>query len=397
MAGNKTPTIDELFRTSADQLKSDFEAVKISVPHHGTSGGEAEDILRKFLNSHLPRRFAATAGFVIDEQNQMSRQSDVLIYDAENSPIYREGESSLILPADSIASVIEVKSKLSKKELSDAVEKVASVKKLIRSPITLMDQPVTFSDLILNSIFGVVFAYGSKTSLEALAKNLRDLNKKMPRSEWTDLIVVLDKGMLGYYVQFPGEKGFLGQIMPPASKDAIKPPYYVHLSISNDAKYALNRFFATLMVQLTFFRKRSSISLASMLRGSISEVKTIQSYWFDSKGDLQTVPSVQFEQGPKPNWSFDVFVKTTQEIIGRYSQHVWADGYVYQVIPCSPQSASLMGLIAGFNQKSKVHVIPSKDQLRGFTTVLSGVPPTRQQVKEHLEKNSKGLEIKWHD
>lgn len=397
MTEPKTPTIDELFRTAADQLRSDFEAVRKSFPHYATSGGEAEEILRKFLNSHLPRRFAATAGFVIDEINQMSRQSDVLIYDAENSPIYKAGDKSLILPADSIASIIEVKSTLSKEELKDAVNKVASVKKLKRSPITQLDQPVTFSELIVNSVFGVVFAYNSTTSLETLADNLRELNSELPRSEWTDLVVVLGKGMLGYYIQYPGEENFLGQIMPPAGENFAKPPYYVHLSISEDAQYAVNRFFATLMAQLTFFRKRSSISLSSMLQGSAKEIKTIQGYWFDSKGNLKAVPEGQFGEGPRPNWSFDVFALGTHNMIGRFSQHNWADGYVYQLIPCTPEATPLLGIIAGLNQKCTINVVPSNDKLRGFTTVLEGIPHSREEVKDHIQKHTKGLEVKWYD
>ena len=68
----------------------------------------------------------------------------------------------MILPSDSVAAAIEVKSKLNKRELEDAVSKIASAKGLKRSPIMGADQPVTFSELIVNSCMGVVFAFDSE-------------------------------------------------------------------------------------------------------------------------------------------------------------------------------------------------------------------------------------------
>lgn len=99
-----------------------------------------------------------------------------------------------------MAAAIEVKSSLSKEELEDAAKKIASVKKLVKTPITNTDQPVTFSTLITTKTLGVVFAYDSKTSLETLAENLRDINKKYSSDEWTDIVVVLDKGVIGYTI-----------------------------------------------------------------------------------------------------------------------------------------------------------------------------------------------------
>ncbi len=296
----------------------------------------------------------------------------------------------MILPADSIASVIEVKSTLSKKELKDAVTKVASVKKLKRSSITNIDQPVTFSELIVNSTFGVVFAYDSKTSLNTLASNLRELNAELPSSQWTDLVVVLGKGVLGYYIQYPGEESLLGQLMPPASEKFVKFPYYVLLSISEDPQYAVNRFFATLMAQLTFFRKRSFVPLDPMLQGATNNVKRVQEYWLNSKGKLKEVPNSHCGEGPEPNWSFNVFVANTQHILGRISQHTWADGYIYQVTPTSYEANRLLGYIAELNQKDPVHIFPSKDKLKGLTSILSGIPPTSEEIKKHIINFSNG-------
>jgi len=72
-------TIASLFEQAAARLRADFEYVRRSNPHPGEKGQEAEEIVREFLNAHLPKRFRADAGVVIDFENSLSRQSDVLV------------------------------------------------------------------------------------------------------------------------------------------------------------------------------------------------------------------------------------------------------------------------------------------------------------------------------
>jgi hypothetical protein len=83
-------------------------AAPTSIP--GGKGLEVEEVLRKFLNAHLPRRYSACSGVMIDVENHMSKQTDVMVYDALSSPEYRASEQLQIVPADAVASVIEVKS-----------------------------------------------------------------------------------------------------------------------------------------------------------------------------------------------------------------------------------------------------------------------------------------------
>ncbi len=64
---------------------------KKSNPHYGERGTESEIILQKFLNEHLPKRFSADTGLIIDDNNKISSQIDVIIYDSLNSPVYQNG------------------------------------------------------------------------------------------------------------------------------------------------------------------------------------------------------------------------------------------------------------------------------------------------------------------
>src|SRR5215469_70517 len=161
-------TISQLFADAAKKLVSDFAYIRNSNPHAGDRGEEAEEVLKTFLNNHIPPRFRAVSGVVIDRENSLSKQTDVIVYDALSSPVYRYGEKTQILPVDTIAAVMEVKSRLTKDELKDGYQKIASVKALKKTPLSRVDQLPTGSDMAGAGTLGVVFGFDSDASLEAV-------------------------------------------------------------------------------------------------------------------------------------------------------------------------------------------------------------------------------------
>jgi hypothetical protein len=140
-------TIAGYLASAAKHLREEFEHIKDVNPHAGERGGEIEAKVREFLNQHMPQRFRATAGIVIDIDSQTSNHEDVIVYDALSAPLYRYQEKNQIVAADAVAAIIEVKSLLNKKELENAYAKIAEVKSLKKRPESAMDQKTTESDL----------------------------------------------------------------------------------------------------------------------------------------------------------------------------------------------------------------------------------------------------------
>ena len=219
-------SLDEIISSAGHQLREDFAEIQKCNPHAAERGSEAEATLKEFLRKKLPRRFDVASGIVIGCDNQISRQTDVIIYDAMNSPVYRTGSRLQILPRDNVACVIEVKSKLNKDELKDAA-----------------DQPVTFSDIITTNVLGCVFAFDSYTSMETLAENLKEINSSQDASLWVDLVVVLDKGCTGYALQPIFQKEFIGWLGGSLGDDFLIPPLYVHLVHLEEGERTLHHFF----------------------------------------------------------------------------------------------------------------------------------------------------------
>lgn len=181
----------EIFALAAKQLRQDFHALSV-IPHSGAKGGEAELLVRRFLNEHLPKRFAASSGFIIDPRDNVSKQTDVIIYDAFNCAMYRASENAAIFPSTNVVAVVEVKSILDKEKLEEAFENIAAVKALSKAKLPL---PPGF----LNSYqtLGTVFAFDCSITLRTLASHYGDLIRKHGLGRHIDQIVVLDKGIIG--------------------------------------------------------------------------------------------------------------------------------------------------------------------------------------------------------
>ena len=123
----------KIFAQAAHKLRQEFEELSV-VPHNALKGGEAERLVRTFLKEHLPKRFDVGAGFIIDRLDNVSRQTDVIIYDALNCPVYRASEDAGIFPSDNVAATVEVKSCLDKNELVTAFENILATKQLAKTP-----------------------------------------------------------------------------------------------------------------------------------------------------------------------------------------------------------------------------------------------------------------------
>lgn len=319
-------SLKDLLISAGKKLRSDFEYIKSTSTHGGKQGGEAEDKLIEFLNIHLPQRFKSTSGFVIDFDGKISSQCDIVIYDALNSPIYKSTDEGMILLSDNVASVIEVKSTLNKEELKDAAEKIASVKSLRKSPLTDVDQPVTFSSFINTKTYGVVFAYNSQTTLETLAENLREINKGYSSFHWIDMIVVLDKGVVGYTVQNPFNQGNHGWFGGPADDEFPPPPYYIHLAKSELGELTLNKFFVDLLAHLTFYRQRVGFDFNSLLGPETKQIMTIHPYQYNLSRELVDTT----EEHTKENFSipirYNLFKEQDKSYIGQIGRKNWQDG-----------------------------------------------------------------------
>jgi hypothetical protein len=190
MSGGTTePTRDRIFALAAAKMRQDFLALA-AVPHKGLKGDEAARLVREFLNAHLPKRFSAGSGFILDRRDNISKQTDVIIYDALNCPVYRASEEAGIFPADNVAAVVEVKSRLDGERLAEAFENIRAAKSLAKT------KPPETPFLVQAQTLGCVFAFDSVLTVDTLMEHYGKLLAANGLGHHVDLVLVLDRAVL---------------------------------------------------------------------------------------------------------------------------------------------------------------------------------------------------------
>lgn len=289
--------ISKLFLDAAKLLRADFEFARSSNPLSAEKGAEVEDVLKSFLNSHLPKRFRADSGILIDDENNVSKQTDVIIYDTLCSPLYRHSKRTLIIPINTVACIIEVKTCLDKNEMKDSYRKIASCKQLKKRPLSSLDRASTTTGYPTIGTLGVIFGFRSKTSLKTLANNLVELNKSYQSRLWPDMVVVLDEGVIYYGVQIPGDEFVAGALYTPTDDSTVSPPFYVHLLVHKDGELALNRFFCRVLDHLTFYPWRPCAApWNAIMEGGPKQARGVETYQYNTKHQLNPVLPKMYQE-----------------------------------------------------------------------------------------------------
>ncbi|NTE90150.1 DUF6602 domain-containing protein [Agrobacterium rubi] len=107
----------EIFRTSDGKL---FHAAEF--------GSYREEITRDFIRMFVPARLEISDGFILNRNNEISTQSDIIIFDPTKSPLIQSQNRLRFFFNDSVCGIGEVKSVLSRKGLEDCLLKLARQK-----------------------------------------------------------------------------------------------------------------------------------------------------------------------------------------------------------------------------------------------------------------------------
>ena len=190
MSGTKSIQIYNI-ESIAKKMVSEYHDITDMIEHMGTRGASREETLKKYLSELIPQKYQIGTGIITDIEGTQSKQQDLFIYDAFNSPVFLKRETSVIIPVESVYATIEVKSSLSKETLKQSIENIRSVKQLKQ---TQLKNSVWIPNYH-NFIFGSVFAYTADVSIDTLHKNVIEICNDIPSEEWPSLICVFDKGL----------------------------------------------------------------------------------------------------------------------------------------------------------------------------------------------------------
>lgn len=124
--------VTDLIASEAERLVVAFRQKLVG--HPGEFGRGREEIVREFLRQQLPKRFNVSSGFVFDVHGNVSEQTDVIVYDAQECPVFTVAGGVSFFPCEGVVCAGQVKSHItSRTEYEGALQNLHSVKSLDRS------------------------------------------------------------------------------------------------------------------------------------------------------------------------------------------------------------------------------------------------------------------------
>ena len=219
-----------VYREINDIVLTRSHASKL-IGHNLEKGLSNEEILRQVLAKILPRSYGIGKGHIMNQQWEMSKQCDIIVYDALGCPnLFVDDDGNQVLPIEGVYAVIEVKTHLTHTKLEEAFEVARSVKDLREDRVNVS----TNDHVRISPPLFSVLAYRDDRSMESIYDDYLNLSVKFPtklsslsydkaspgfashtgQHYLVEEIVIVNKGIVYYmYDGFP--------VILPAGSDAL--------------------------------------------------------------------------------------------------------------------------------------------------------------------------------
>lgn len=226
--------LKDIFSSVSKKMQIDFEDITSKINHNVEKGTARENMLEFYLKGYIPEKYCFAKGTIVDCKDVQSKQVDIIIHDKFITPYLVDMDSTKIIPIESVYSVIEVKSTLSKEELRKSIKNIESVRKLEKKTITGISYPTA----------GLIFAYDSDSSLDAIYKNLVTLSNEVGHENRVSCVCVLSKGII-----IPVDKNGMNQVSLIPSNNTV----YAMINNSSDSLLLFYLILTQILNGITIF------------------------------------------------------------------------------------------------------------------------------------------------
>lgn len=142
----------ELYENMQNEMLQKLKTGCSAFVHSGTKGDDTELNWIEWFRAYLPKRYKVDKAIIIDSMGQQSEQIDLVIYDAQYSyMVFKHGDGVLI-PAESVYAVFEVKQNLNKERIEYAGGKAKSVRQLTRTSAPIKHAGGEYPPKVLHEI-----------------------------------------------------------------------------------------------------------------------------------------------------------------------------------------------------------------------------------------------------
>ncbi len=189
-----------------ETLETNLRASNSAHVHPVSKGDATEQNWLKMFQNHLPKRYEASKAFVMDSKGNTSDQIDIVIFDRQYTPVLYNQDCQIFIPAESVYAIFEVKPSLSREHVFYAGEKVASVRRLLRTSAEITHAGGKFEPRPLFPILGGILAYDSEWHPSLGDPFLRALDELIIEQR-LDIGCAITAG--AFEINYPDDKAFL--------------------------------------------------------------------------------------------------------------------------------------------------------------------------------------------
>ena len=181
------------------EMLSAYEKSK-DVKHPRDVGSAREEILRSFLteSGYLPKRYAVSerSARVASTTGHVTGEMDIVLYDPLNSVRLMDREEVYeVYPVESVYGVVQVKSRLNRREIGEGLENIATFKALNKKAETGAGWKILDSTKSQRG-FGVLFAYDTDLKWVDVVRETESVTKALPQHQWCNAVFILSKGLI---------------------------------------------------------------------------------------------------------------------------------------------------------------------------------------------------------
>ncbi|MHB0767264.1 DUF6602 domain-containing protein [Bradyrhizobium sp. 1.29L] len=181
------PQVQERFRNEVAAAVAKFKETA-AMSHAGVKGKFREIFVSDLLSRILSSDFIAGSGVVVDAAGGTSQEADVIIFDKFHVPAVLYSERDGLFPIEGVYYYGEVKSRLTKQELRDSVQK-------FRSLLAMSSLPNVRGQRMIGPRF--LFAWSSDLKEETIEAELAryiDVDQEAMTLSAATIICVVGKG-----------------------------------------------------------------------------------------------------------------------------------------------------------------------------------------------------------
>lgn len=170
--------LEDLLDALHDDVHSRLREGRTALKNPVTKGNASEKTWIKMLRRYLPKRYRVSSAHVVDSEGNFSEQIDAVIFDRQYTPPIFSFEGQLVVPAESVYAVFEIKQDVRKSHIGYAQKKIESVRKLHRTSAQVVHSDGVHFPKKLFPIIGGLLTLESQWTTGSLESHLGPVLKK---------------------------------------------------------------------------------------------------------------------------------------------------------------------------------------------------------------------------